>query len=160
MPRHSNSQHFGAGRLSSKFTLRTSLATSPSAAFNLARVRDTHIATMGRSSKKATAGLMTGQIGPGEFFTRRARHLGLWFSLTVRITDCRRPDAFVDEQVSGPSRAFRHEHRFADDGRGGTLMIGTVKVTSLVFWVIAERLILVPSLRRLIARRNMQLAAI
>lgn len=145
--------------MSSQFSLTTSLSMPPSAAFDLARDIDAHVATMKDSAEKATAGVTTGRIGHGEEVTWRARHLGVWFSLTVRITDFRRPDVFVDEQVSGPFKAFRHEHRFVADGSGGTLMTDTVTVSSPAFGVVAGRVILVPYLRGLIARRNAQLAA-
>ena len=35
-----------------------------------------------------------------------------------RITDWERPAGFVDEQVRGPYRLWRHVHRFCDGGEG------------------------------------------
>lgn len=67
-------------------------------------------------------GVTAGRIGLGEEVTWRAVHFGLPFTMTSRVTELERPLRFVDEQVRGPFRSFRHEHRFeatggAPDGR-------------------------------------------
>ena len=112
-----------------------------------------HVASMARSREQAVAGVTEGHIGLGESVTWRARHFGVWFTMTSRITEYQAPYRFVDEQVSGPFKVFRHEHRFEESALG-TRMIDTITVASPVFGVIAERLVLVPYLRRLIAARN------
>ena len=57
----------------------------------------------------------------------------LWIPLrwVARIAEHQPPDArgaavFVDEQVSGPFAAWRHEHRFQSDPAGGTRMLDRV----------------------------------
>jgi ligand-binding SRPBCC domain-containing protein len=47
--------------------------------------------------------------------------------MTSQITAFDRPHRFVDEMVHGPFAAFRHEHRFHEDG-AGTLMTDTVEL--------------------------------
>ena len=42
--------------------------------------------------------------------TIRAWHLGVWWTLTSRVTAYDRPASFVDEQVRGPFSVMRHEH--------------------------------------------------
>lgn len=145
--------------MSTRFIIRTGLPVPPSEAFDLAADIDAHVASMSKSAERAVAGVTSGRIGLGESVTWRARHFGLWFTLTVRITTLVRPERFVDEQTHGPFRAFRHEHLFVADGRGGTVMTDIVDVSSPVFGALAEKLILVPYLRRLLAQRNRQLAA-
>ena len=56
------------------------------------------------------------RVGPGPF--ARAWH--------AVHTACERPARFVDEQRSGPFAAWRHEHRFEDDG-GGTRLVDDVR---------------------------------
>jgi ligand-binding SRPBCC domain-containing protein len=85
--------------------------------------------------------------------TWRARHFGIWFTMTSKITRLVRPEYFVDEQVRGPFRSFHHEHRFALEA-GGTVMVDTLTITSPILGRLAERAVLVPYLRRLIRRRN------
>ncbi|WP_228484656.1 hypothetical protein [Microbacterium cremeum] len=53
---------------------------------------------------------------------------------------------------------FTHEHRF-EPREGGSRMTDRITVGSPVFGRLAERLILVPYLRRLIAKRNAYLVA-
>lgn len=52
--------------------------------------------------------------------TWRARCLGVRWTMAVRVTKLDEPLSFVDEQVRGPFRCFRHEHRFAQVADGST----------------------------------------
>lgn len=143
----------------SRFTLVTRVDAPPSAVFDLARDIGAHVASMRDSRESAVAGITQGVMERGDTVTFRARHFGVWFTLTARITEMHTPTRFVDEQIRGPFRSFRHEHRFEATPDGGTTMTDTIELSSPVFGVMAERLILVPYLRRLIARRNAHLAA-
>lgn len=119
---------------------------------------DAHVASMARSGERAVGGVTSGTIALGETVTWRARHFGIRFTMTSRITALDRPDRFVDEQVRGPFRSFHHEHTFAVDGTE-TVMVDTLTIASPVFGRLAERLVLVPYLRRLITERNRYLVA-
>ena len=140
------------------FSVTTRTAARPQEMFDASLSIDHHLDSMRRSGERAVAGVTSGQIGLGESVTWRARHFGIRFSMTSRITALDRPHRFVDEQVRGPFRVFRHEHVFHPEG-SGTLMIDTLTVGSPVFGAVAERLILVPYLRRLIRQRNAHLVA-
>ncbi len=111
---------------------------------------------MAGSGERAVAGVTTGAIGLGETVTWRARHFGIWFTMTSRISELDAPRRFVDEQVRGPFRLFRHEHLFAEVG-GRTRMTDTLTVGSPVLGRLVERLVLVPYLRRVITQRNAHL---
>lgn len=143
----------------SRFTLQTDIAATPSAVFDLARDIGAHVASMRGSREQAIAGITVGPVGLGDAVTFRARHLGIWFTMTARVTEMDEPTRFVDEQTRGPFRSFRHEHSFEATPQGGTKMTDTIELASPIFGVLAERLILVPYLRRLIASRNANLAA-
>lgn len=117
---------------------------------------DVHLQSMQHSKERAIGGVTSGQIGLGESVTWRAKHFGVWFTMTSRITALEYPYRFVDEQTSGPFRAFRHEHAF-EPTLHGTRMVDTITIASPVFGVVVERLILVPYLRRLIETRNRSL---
>ncbi|WP_455133167.1 DUF1990 family protein [Microbacterium aurum] len=140
----------------SSFTLVTDAAVSPEALYALSLDIDAHVASMRQSGERAVGGVTSGSIGLGESVTWRARHFGIRFTMTSRITELEEPTRFVDEQVRGPFRSFRHEHRFEQVG-SGTRMTDTIELASPFFGRLAERVVLVPYLRRLIRQRNAHL---
>ena len=146
------------GRVPSTFTLVTETSISATALFDLSLDIDAHVSSMSRSGERAVAGVRTGQIGLGETVTWRARHFGVWWTMTSRITALDRPTRFVDQQVRGPFKTFVHEHRF-EQLTTGARMTDTITLASPIFGSLAERLVLVPYLRRLIAKRNAHLLA-
>jgi len=80
--------------------------------FDLARDVDLHARSMAHAGERAVGGLTIGLINEGDSVTWRARHFGLWWSLTSRITVVEPPVRFEDVQEQGPFAWFRHEHRF------------------------------------------------
>ncbi|KRB38989.1 SRPBCC family protein [Microbacterium sp. Root180] len=144
--------------MSSSFTVETRTSLPVEELFDVSLSIDEHLASMDRSRERAIAGVTTGSIGLDETVTWRARHFGIWFTMTSQITALDRPSRFVDEQVHGPFRSFRHEHSFTRDGET-TVMIDTITLASPVFGLLAERLVLVPYLRHLIRHRNRHLLA-
>ena len=81
---------------------------------------------MARSGERAIAGVTSGTIGLGEEVTWEARHFGIRWRLTSRITAYDRPLSFVDEQVHGPFASWWHFHGFEPEN-GGTRMIDRVR---------------------------------
>jgi ligand-binding SRPBCC domain-containing protein len=142
----------------SRFTLVTDIPADPTEVFELARDIGAHVASMSGSRERAVAGVTTGPVQLGDTVTFRARHFGVWLTMTARIVAMDAPRQFVDEQERGPFRAFRHEHRFDPSPDGGTRMVDTIVLSSPVLGRVAERAVLVPYLRRLIASRNAHLA--
>ncbi len=80
--------------------------------FNLARSIDMHIDSMQQSGETAIAGRTSGLIELGETVTWRAKHFGIWQTLTSRVTEMEYPHYFTDEMVTGAFKNFRHEHYF------------------------------------------------
>lgn len=144
--------------MASSFALVTRTTVPVEQMFDVSLSIDEHMASMDRSGERAIAGITAGSIGLGETVTWRARHFGIWFTMTSQVTSLERPDRFVDEQVRGPFRSFHHEHAFARDGET-TVMVDTLTVGSPIFGRLTERSVLVPYLRRLIRRRNHYLLA-
>lgn len=142
-----------------KFVVETPSSHSPEALFDVSLSIDAHLDAFSDSRETVIAGVASGHIGMGETVTWRARHFGLWFVLTTRITALERPTRFVDEQVEGPFRTYVHEHRFRREG-AMTIMTDVVTVGSPVCGWLVDRVILGPYLRRLITRRNTQLVRI
>jgi ligand-binding SRPBCC domain-containing protein len=139
-------------------TTRTNLPQSE--LFDRARSIDAHKDSMARSGEEAVAGVTSGLISLGEEVTWRARHFGVQFLMTSRITEMKPPDYFVDEQIQGPFRRFRHVHEFSQDPRG-TTMIDRIEFATPFGPVgrLVEKLVLAGYLRRLIETRNRYLTA-
>jgi ligand-binding SRPBCC domain-containing protein len=100
------------------FRIETDIAAPVATCFDLARSIDLHLESMIASKERAVAGITTGLIGAGEEVTWRARHFGVHWRMTSRITGFDPPHRFVDEMVRGPFRSFRHEHGFEAIGTG------------------------------------------
>ncbi|MFA4896719.1 MULTISPECIES: SRPBCC family protein [Microbacterium] len=141
----------------SRFTVTTQSSAAPSELFDISLDIEVHVASMAGTRERAIDGVTDGRIRLGEEVTWRGRHLGVWFTMSSRVTELSRPRHFVDEQTSGPFRAFRHEHFFEATPGGGCRMTDDITFASPIFGLLAERLILLPYLRRLIVKRNVEL---
>ena len=110
---------------------------------------------MGPSGERAVAGVTSGRMALGDTVTWEARHLGLPFRMTSRITAWERPRRFVDEQVAGPFRSWRHEHTFTPVA-GGTLMVDVARFAAPygVLGRAVEAAVLTRYLTRLLDQRN------
>jgi ligand-binding SRPBCC domain-containing protein len=142
------------------FECTTLTSTPRSELFDLARSIDVHKDSMARSREDAVAGVRSGLISLGEEVTWRAWHFGIPFRMTSRITQMEAPGYFVDEQIKGPFRRFRHVHEFSEDAEG-TRMVDRIEFAAPFGPVgrVAEKLVLGRYLRRLIEARNRHLTA-
>ena len=142
--------------------LITKVRASPDAVFHACLDVGMHTRSMEQSAERAIAGATTGVLAAGDVVTWQARHFGIRWRMTVRITGYQRPRRFVDEQVSGPFRRWRHEHHFTPDplDPACTIMRDVIEFTAPVgaAGAVVSALVLRPYLRRLIARRNAFLA--
>jgi len=123
--------------------------------FDRARSIDAHKDSMARSREEAVAGVTTGLISLGEDVTWRAWHFGVPLRMTSRTTGMEAPDYFVDEQVKGPFKRFRHEHEFKEDS-AGAVMIDRIEFEAPFgpLGRLVEKLVLARYLRNLIESRN------
>ena len=127
--------------------------------FDLARSIDAHVDSQRTAGEQAVGGVVTGLIGEGQEVTWRARHFGVPWTMTSRITALEFPTTFTDEQVRGPFASFRHVHYFQSTGTG-SIMTDSVEFTA-PFGVpgrVVAHLLLRPYLRRLIRNRGRFLA--
>lgn len=97
--------------------------------FDWARSIDAHKASMARSREEALAGVTSGFISLGQEVTWRAWHFGVPLRMPSRITEMESPNYFVDEQVKGPFRRFRHVHEFNQDP-DATTMVDRIEFTA------------------------------
>jgi ligand-binding SRPBCC domain-containing protein len=80
--------------------------------FDMARSFDLHLISTQQTSEQAIAGRTSGLIELGETVTWRAKHFGIWQTLTSKVTEFNYPYSFTDEMVTGAFKSFRHEHIF------------------------------------------------
>lgn len=143
-----------------EFERTTILPVASDAAFDLSLSIDAHVASMAHSDERAVAGVTAGTIGLDQFVTWKARHFGVTWTMTSRITVWDRPHRFVDEQVKGPFKSFWHEHAFTPVA-GGTQLHDRVRFVAPLgsLGTIAERLVLGRYMPHLIDVRNEFLVA-
>ncbi len=144
-----------AAQVTVSFTISNVFAAEIDDVFDASLDIDAHLASMESSGEEAIGGVTSGLIGLGESVTWRAKHFGLTWTMTSRITQLDRPRCFVDEQLRGPFKRFRHVHRF-ESVASGTRMIDEVEFAAPlgVLGTLAEKAVLHRYLPKLIAERN------
>ncbi|MCS7483031.1 SRPBCC family protein [Umezawaea endophytica] len=144
------------------FEVTTSIAAPPRRVFDVSLDVDVHTASMADAGERAVDGVTSGGLVLGDTVTWQARHFGVLWRMTCRISAFEPPARFVDDQVDGPFRHWRHEHRFAPDGRGGTVVRDVVDFAAPLrpFGTIAELAVLNRYLPRLIRDRNRHVKAV
>jgi ligand-binding SRPBCC domain-containing protein len=127
--------------------------------FDLARSVDLHVQSGARTREVVIAGRTRGLLALGDEITWRARHFGIWQTLTVRMTACDPPVHFRDSMIRGMFARLDHDHSFEHDGRGGTVMCDRFDFDAPlgVLGRLAERLVLTNYLRRFLTARNDEL---
>jgi ligand-binding SRPBCC domain-containing protein len=147
--------------MTASFVCRTESALPRERLFDLARSIDAHLDSQQSSGERAIGGVTTGLIGEGQEVTWRARHFGVPLTMTSRITSVDVPASFVDEQVRGPFKSFRHVHEFEATSTG-SIMTDRVEFSAPfgILGRIVERLVLRRYLQRLITDRGRFLAGL
>jgi ligand-binding SRPBCC domain-containing protein len=140
--------------------LQTTIEAPLERCFDLARSIDFHVHSVSDTKEKAVGGITSGLIGHGQQVEWRARHFGLWFNMTVAITEMDRPMHFQDAMIKGPFRYFRHDHTFTHQN-SGTLMVDCVEFASpvAVLGSLVDFFILRYHLKRFLQKRNHLLKA-
>lgn len=138
------------------FEVITRVAAPPDRLFALSLDVDVHAASMAGSGERVVDGVASGRMKQGDTVTWRARHFGVWWRMTSLISAYDPPGYFVDEQVAGPFRHWRHAHHFEPDGNGGTVMRDVVDFAAPLgpLGRLAERLALDRYMPLLIRVRN------
>lgn len=80
--------------------------------FDLARDIDLHQKSTAGTDEKAIAGRTSGLIEENETVTWRAKHLGIYQTLTSKIISMERPYHFTDIMLKGAFKSMKHQHIF------------------------------------------------
>ena len=102
--------------------LTTFIAAPVNVVFDLSRHIGVHKESMSRYKEEAVAGTRFGLIEKDETVTWRAKHFFKTRLLRSKITEMKKPDMFIDEQVQGDFKMMKHEHHFKPC-ENGTIVI-------------------------------------
>lgn len=138
-----------------KIILQTTIHAETALVFDLSRSIDLHKYSTRHTHETAVAGKISGLIDLNEQVTWRAKHFGIYQTLTSKISAFNRPHYFTDEMVNGAFKCFAHEHHFKAVP-SGTLMtdVFTYKSPFGILGRIADVLFLKRYMRRLLEMRN------
>lgn len=96
----------------SKIYLETLIDADIQTVFDLARNIDLHQQSTSSTHEKAIAGRTSGLIEENETVTWKAKHLGIYQTLTTKITSMEKPNQFTDEMQKGAFKSLHHQHIF------------------------------------------------
>jgi len=135
--------------------LTTFIAAPADIVFDLSRHIGLHQQSMRDYKEEAVAGTRNGLIEVNETVTWKAKHFFKERLLRVKITEMKKPDYFVDEQLEGDFKVMKHEHHFKPC-ENGTFLIDRFQFESpygmLGNWM--NGLYLTKYLRNLLEQRN------
>ncbi|MGI4832608.1 MAG: SRPBCC family protein [Janthinobacterium lividum] len=133
----------------------TRIAAPSARCFQLALSVDLHAVSARQTQEQVVSGVRSGLLQLGDSVTFRARHFGIWQTLTSKITEYQAPAYFCDEMQQGAFHAMRHEHHFELEG-AITLMRDVFAFTSPlgVLGKLADALVLKNYLRRFLEQRG------
>lgn len=133
----------------------TRIAAPPARCFYLALSVDLHAVSAQQTQEQIVGGVRSGLLQLGDEVTFRARHFGIWQTLTSKITAYKAPDYFCDEMQRGAFKAMRHAHYFEPEG-AVTIMRDVFEFASPlgVLGELVDTLVLSSYLRRFLVQRG------
>ncbi len=96
----------------SEIQLITAIQSDIQTVFDLSRDIDLHQRSTAKTNESAIAGKTSGLIEEGETVTWKAKHLGIYQTLTVKITSMEKPFYFADGMQKGTFKSMKHQHIF------------------------------------------------
>ena len=138
-----------------KIEVLTRIEAPPERCFQLALSVDLHAVSARQTQEQIVGGVRSGLLHLGDSVTFRARHFGIWQTLSSKITEYQAPVYFCDEMQRGAFKAMRHEHHFELEG-AVTVMRDVFEFTSPLGFLgkIADALVLSEYLRRFLVQRG------
>ena len=132
--------------------------------FDLARSVEVHLAGNIHCGETAgaIAGITSGLVGMSQRVTWRAKHFGVWQTLTSEITAMQRPTYFQDTMIQGAFRSMKHDHFFRTLSSSETEMkdVFFFSAPLPVLGRVAEILILRRYMQALLHERNVAIKQI
>lgn len=139
-----------------EIVLETYIHAEVQLVFDLCRSVDMHKFSTRQTKETAIAGVTSGLMGAGDTVTWRARHLGFYQTLTVRITQFNSPYFFKDVIQKGIFTKMEHQHSFEADGDMVCMKdIFTYKAPLGILGKLADILFLENYMRNFLIQRNL-----
>ena len=135
--------------------LHTTINTPIETVFNNCRNIDLHTKSAYQTNEKAIDGKTSGLIKKGETVTWKGKHFGFYVKHQSIISEMQYPSYFVDEQLNGKFKKFKHKHTFKRENNS-VLMIDEL-VYEVPFGIIGklfDKLLLKNHLTQFIIQRN------
>lgn len=138
-----------------KIHLQTIINANIHKVFDLARDIDLHQKSTSKTNERAVAGRISGFIEQGETVTWKAKHLGIYQTLTTKIITMEKPYQFTDVMLKGAFKSMKHEHIFKKK-ENYTVMIDIFEFESPLGMIgrIFNRLFLEKYMKNLLMERN------
>ena len=123
--------------------------------FNNCRNIDIHQYSASKTNEKAIAGKTSGLINKGETVTWKGKHFGIYIQHESIISEMNFPNYFVDEQLKGQFKSFKHQHFFTQK-ENQTIMTDILDYETPFGFIgkLFDKLLLVNHLTNFIIYRN------
>ncbi len=137
-------------------TLTTNMQAPADICFDLSRSVRLHLISTQHTHETAIAGRTEGLFEKGDIVTWRAKHFGVYQTLTMQISELDEPRSFEDIMLKGIFKSIRHRHLFSEQ-KGITTMkdIFQYEVPFSIFGQLFDKLILKRYMTRLLEKRNL-----
>jgi ligand-binding SRPBCC domain-containing protein len=141
--------------------LETQINATPEICYQLSLNVDLHQVSTSKTGEHIVGGVREGILKLGDTVTWKAKHFGIWQTLTTKITEEKQYDYFVDEMLNGAFKSMKHEHQFIEN-EAGTLMKDIFTFTSPLGFLgkVFNFLILENYMKRFLIERNQTIKAI
>jgi ligand-binding SRPBCC domain-containing protein len=138
-----------------RIELTTSIQAPTECCFLLSLSVDLHKLSTASTQEEAIDGVTSGIMKLGDFVTWRAKHLGIWQTLSTRITEYQYPSYFCDEMIRGAFKSLRHEHHFLSNGEITIMQDIFLFESPLgIFGKMANKFFLKAYLKKFLSQRN------
>lgn len=137
------------------FKLKTKINAPIESVFNNSRNIQLHTESASNTNEKAIAGKTLGLIEKSETVTWEGKHFGFYIKHQSIITEMEFPYYFVDEQLKGKFKSFKHTHTFQKENNS-VIMIDELeyKVPFGIIGKILDYLFLKKHLIKFLSERN------
>ena len=144
-----------------KIQLITRITAPIEIVFNNCRNIDIHQYSASKTNEIAIAGKTSGLINEGETVTWKGKHFGIYIQHESIISEMDFPNYFVDEQLKGHFKKFKHEHIFIKK-ENKTIMTDILeyKTPYGIFGKLFDKIVLKKHLTNFIIERNSVLKSI
>ena len=135
--------------------LKTTINATIETVFNNCRNIDIHQYSASKTNEKSIAGRTSGLIEKGETVTWQGKHFGFYIKHQSIISEMEFPHCFVDEQLKGKFKKFKHTHTFKKENNA-VLMVDELvyEVPYGIIGKLFDKILLKNHLTQFIIERN------